>query len=315
VQNFTYTYDLLAKLLSRADANTGLSETFGYDSLNRLTSATVALSPAPLVKTFTYNAIGNITSKSDVGTYSYPAAGQPRPHAVTAISGGSINTTFTYDAKGNMTAGNGLTVAYTSYDKPSSITRGSNTLTFAHDPEHQRFKQVGPGGTTLYLTGSGVLAEKLTGLGGAVTWTNYLVSAGGMVGIFVELPDESTLTRYFHKDHLGSIATITNESGVVLERHDAWGARLEPLRLPWQLAAQLHRPRRLLLHGLLLEVLGRVDQERLDQIPDHQRHLPHRRRHGLRTALCRRGLSDCRRHHQRRPRPGAACGSYRVGHG
>jgi hypothetical protein len=44
----------------------------------------VALSPTPLVKSFAYNAIGNLTAKSDVGTYTYPAAGQPRPHAVTS---------------------------------------------------------------------------------------------------------------------------------------------------------------------------------------------------------------------------------------
>ena len=57
---------------SRADANTSMSETFTYDVLNRLTSATVNLAPAPLVKTFAYSAIGNLLSKSDVGTYSYP---------------------------------------------------------------------------------------------------------------------------------------------------------------------------------------------------------------------------------------------------
>jgi YD repeat-containing protein len=36
VQNHTYTYDLLSKLLTRADANTSLSESFAYDALNRL---------------------------------------------------------------------------------------------------------------------------------------------------------------------------------------------------------------------------------------------------------------------------------------
>ncbi len=77
VQSHAYTYDLLGKLLTRSDANTALNESFVYDTLNRLTSATVALSPTPLVKTFAYNAIGNLTAKSDVGTYTYPAAGQP----------------------------------------------------------------------------------------------------------------------------------------------------------------------------------------------------------------------------------------------
>jgi RHS repeat-associated protein len=226
VQSHAYTYDLLGKLMSRSDANTALNETFVYDELNRLTSATVSLSPTPLVKTFAYNAIGNLTSKSDVGTYTYPAAGQPRPHAVTSISGGTINTTFTYDAKGNVTAGNGLTVSYSSYDKPTSITRGTTTIGFSHDPEHQRFQQTAPGGTTLYLGN----AEKFTGTGGAIRWTNYLMASGGVVGMHVENSDETVSTRYFHKDHLGSISVITDESGAVLERlsYDAWGKRRHP---------------------------------------------------------------------------------------
>ena len=48
-----------------------------------------------------------------------------------------------------MTAGNSLTVAYASYNKPSSITHDTTTIGFSHDPEHQRFQQTAPGGTTL----------------------------------------------------------------------------------------------------------------------------------------------------------------------
>lgn len=227
VASFAYTYDTLGKLTARSDANTSLSESFGYDSLNRLTSSTVSLSPTPLVKTFSYDAVGRLTSKSDVGTYAYPATGQPRPHGVTSISGGIINTSFTYDGRGNMTAGNGVTVTYTSYNMPHTIARGTATLTFAHDPEHQRYKQSGPDGTTLYVGAGGIMAEKLTGYGGAVTWTNYLTVGGQLIGMRVEKPDETVATRYFHKDHLGSIAVMTDEAGAVVERfsYDAWGKR------------------------------------------------------------------------------------------
>jgi len=99
---------------------------------------------------------------------------------------------FTYDAKGNMTAGNGLTVSYSSYDKPTSITRGTTTVGFSHDPEHQRFQQTAPGGTTLYLGN----AEKFTESGGAIRWTNYLMASGGVVGMHVENSDETVSTRY-----------------------------------------------------------------------------------------------------------------------
>jgi hypothetical protein len=39
--------------------------------------------------------------------------------------------------------------------KPETITRGSNTIGFAHDSEHQRFKQLAATGETLYLNAGG----------------------------------------------------------------------------------------------------------------------------------------------------------------
>ena len=84
-----------------------------------------------------------------------------------------------------------------------------------------------PTGETLYLAGSGVMAERLLGSGGVVQWTNYLSAGGEMVGMRVDRSDATTYTRYFHKDHLGSIATITDAAGAVVERlsYDAWGKR------------------------------------------------------------------------------------------
>jgi hypothetical protein len=40
----------LGNPLSRSDANTNMSETFAYDGLNRLTSATVSAIPTPRAK-------------------------------------------------------------------------------------------------------------------------------------------------------------------------------------------------------------------------------------------------------------------------
>jgi hypothetical protein len=127
--------------------------------LNPLTKSIVSLTPSPLVNTYSYNGIGNLTYKSDVGAYNYPVPGQPRPHGVSSVSGGSINATFTYDAKGNLTAGNGLAITYTSYNKTASITRGTTTISFEHDPEHQRYSQVSTDGVRLYLSGVGVGAS------------------------------------------------------------------------------------------------------------------------------------------------------------
>src|SRR5262245_25468033 len=117
-----------------------------------------------------------------------------------------------------MTSGNGLSLTYTASNKAKTITRGTTSIAFDHDPELQRYAQTGPGGLTLYLSAMGVLAERFGGLGGPVRWTNYLMAGGRLIGIHVENFDETTLTRYFHRDHLGSIAVITNEVGAVVER-------------------------------------------------------------------------------------------------
>jgi hypothetical protein len=94
VENFSYTYDVLGNVLTRADANENLTETFTGacprsrlsatrgNNLNRVTSATMSQSVAP-VKTFTYDALGNLLSKSDVGNYTNPLTGSALPHAVT----------------------------------------------------------------------------------------------------------------------------------------------------------------------------------------------------------------------------------------
>jgi len=170
VENFSYMYDVLGNVLTRADTNQNLTETFTYDALNRMTSAQVSQNIAPL-KTFAYDAIGNLLSKSDVGNYTYPMAGSALPHAVTSISGGNISTTFTYDPNGNQTSGLGRSVSYTSYNKPSSITQGSKTLFFYHNVDHQRFVQIAPEGTTQYFDAFGVHAEAF--FSPTMQWNEY----------------------------------------------------------------------------------------------------------------------------------------------
>ena len=45
-----------------------------------------------------------------------------------------------------------------------------------------------------------------------------MIVGGRLIGVHVQKADETTVTRYFHTDHLGSIAVITDEVGVVVER-------------------------------------------------------------------------------------------------
>jgi YD repeat-containing protein len=128
IADFSYVYDARGNLKSRAEARTGVSESFDYDELDRLTTATRAASPSPIVKRFGYSPAGKLLSKTDVGNYAYPPAGSARPHAVSSISGGPVPATFGYDANGNQTSGLGRTITYTAADLPASVKQGTRCI-------------------------------------------------------------------------------------------------------------------------------------------------------------------------------------------
>ena len=89
--------------------------TQGYDGLDRLTSAVQQTAVSgTITHSYAYDRVSNMLSNSAVGTFTYPPAGQPRPHAPVTIDGDEIE----YDANGNMTDGRGLTIAYDGENRP-----------------------------------------------------------------------------------------------------------------------------------------------------------------------------------------------------
>src|SRR6202012_651504 len=65
VRNFNYTWDVAGNLTIRSDAPNTV-ESFSYDLLNRVTGVTFSVFSSAPAQTFSYDAIGNITNKSDV---------------------------------------------------------------------------------------------------------------------------------------------------------------------------------------------------------------------------------------------------------
>ena len=57
---------------------------------------------------------------------------------------------------------------------------------------------------------------------------HYLNTAEGSVGIHTRRGDGTSDTRYWHKDHLGSVVAITDASGTLKQRmrYDPWGGRV-----------------------------------------------------------------------------------------
>jgi RHS repeat-associated protein len=247
VSNQTFTFDSLGRLTSRTwlnNAGASVKENSCFDGLNRLTSTLVTSGTGCTgtgAVTVTYDALGNITSKSDIcataGCFAYGAGAGP--HALTSITGtynGVTNPTFAYDANGVMTSGAGRTVTATSFNMAASILDGSNTAALAYDADHARYRMVTAGpnaGTTYYLNdpSSGAMEEKSV-VGGVTTWHDYIQVEGRMAaerfctGAAPCASGGATL-NYFVLDHLGSITVITDGAGNVLQRlsYDAWGKR------------------------------------------------------------------------------------------
>ena len=234
LQELTWEWDLVGNLTERSEGSAGksLTETFTYDTLNRLTQAQVAGESAQRVS---YDALGNITGKTGVGSYRY-GAGSAGPHAVTQAG----SHTYTYDANGNMTQERRTgsvtrTLSYTAFNQVRSITRGTHTTRFVYDPQQSRVRRTdvvrtGSGTsttTTLYLGG----AEKVIAPDGSYTYKRYVSP-----GVLIEQAHDSSGNRtsedvrYLLYDHLGSLDVVTDAAGTVVQdlSFDAWGQRRAP---------------------------------------------------------------------------------------
>jgi RHS repeat-associated protein len=189
VLNLETNWDSLGRLTRRVDkngnANNGddVEDTFFYDNINRLVQYKVAGTDVPGLQrdvVLTYNALGMLLKRSDVGSYTYPTVvdGQTihRPHAVQHLDDlAGAGTDYFWDANGNLltaTAGKYRQIRYTSFNQPSSDEGvrgpGSNPKhTWQYDEAHTRIKE------TLQIT-SGTQAGVQT------TWRWHPDNAGGL---------------------------------------------------------------------------------------------------------------------------------------
>ncbi len=151
--NQHYDWDSIDNLAQRIDNNgdgtNPTTEVFTYDNLNRLTQYRVdgAGMGSPYSRTvgMTYNALGMMLYKSDVGSYAYGPMGGAKPHTPTTIAGVAYGS----DANGNIisaSAGKYASIGYTSFDLPDGTTgitgsAGNPTYTWQYDERHARIQQ------------------------------------------------------------------------------------------------------------------------------------------------------------------------------
>jgi|GEM_PF-3243359 len=183
---------------------TGVTSTYGYDGLNRLTAASGSAGTGSHSFTYAYDNNGNRTQYSKDGAYSaiygYNAANE------LVSAGGSAYGT--YDGAGNQTSnGSGLAMAYNTVNQSSSFTpSGISTISASYEDSSQ---------TNRTALGNKSFVNGLLGMYGesgprAISYTRL---PGGSKQILSEIVNGSNY--YYINDLHGSVVAVTDTNGTV----------------------------------------------------------------------------------------------------
>lgn len=242
VMNQTYSYhSTTGNLITRSDILANKTENFSYDSLDRLTQYGTS--------TVTYDDYGNITTKSDVGSYAYN--NYDKPFAVTdvALSNNTLSSLGTQ------------TISYTSFNRPASITVNNYTANYTYNDNYERTYMRLIDNSFIYRGNENDDADAYDNdrIAGGVMLTRYYL--GGRYEYETGSDYNSTERLYLNgdyysgsavvvkssispqlrpvvfsklyficRDHLGSITHVFKSDGTLQQKlsYDAWGRLRNP---------------------------------------------------------------------------------------
>jgi RHS repeat-associated protein len=206
-----YTYNTAGQITQNIDQSG--THAYGYDALDRLTSATYTGTAA---ESYAYDSVGNRTSSQRSASYSY----QPfnRLTATTAA-------TYLYDNNGNMTTkteGSGTTQFAWDFENRLTqvVTPSSGSVSYKYDALGRRIQSAPSTGASTNFTydGDDVAQDK--------TSTNVITEYLNGPSIDNKIRQKTgTTLYYFAQDHLGSTTALTSSNGALVERetYDAYG--------------------------------------------------------------------------------------------
>ena len=213
VQDYRYVFDATTgNLTSRQNFLRSKSESFTYDNLDRLLTAT-----GPQNLTMTYNANGNINTKSDIGTTAFGYGTSAGPYALTGVTSST-----------GVIPSVAQTITYTSFESVATIAEGNYNATLAYNSDNQRAKmtvtQSGTNILTRWYAGSRYMKETAAGV-----TKEYTYIGGDAYHAPVVAVTQGGTTNYFYllRDYLGNITHQVNTSNTVVAEYnfDAWGRR------------------------------------------------------------------------------------------
>lgn len=160
-------------------AQTAFDQTFFYDDLGRLTSATLGTTPLA----YAYDLTGNRT-QATVGTNTYDYVTANTSNRLTSTTGPAPARANTYDAAGHLTADGTYTYTYNDRGRMASrsqvVSGVTQTVNYTYNAAEQRARKQGPsalvvGGTNHYIYDeAGHLLGEYDGWGNPLQETVYL---------------------------------------------------------------------------------------------------------------------------------------------
>jgi RHS repeat-associated protein len=205
----TYSYDDAFRITAIGDANnSALSQTFGYDNLDRLTSATVT----GFNQSWSYDANGNRLTQGGSAPSTYVVSSTS--NRLSSVSG-AITRSYSYDAAGNTIDDGTATFAYDDSGRRVLTTSSGVAATYKYNALGQRVrKTIGSVNTYFVYDEAGHLVGEY-GNGGALIqetiWFDDIPvatlrpSVGGGIDVF-----------YIHSDHLNTPRRISRASDNVV---------------------------------------------------------------------------------------------------
>ncbi|MDQ4124215.1 MAG: DNRLRE domain-containing protein, partial [Actinomycetota bacterium] len=229
LQKFDYAYQEPASgrqtqmIFQKTDGVLGHATRYGYDALDRLTSATIKSSTGDWATNTTLarydyalDGVGNVTTRTVSGTqapasttgYTYNSYDQlcHRQAGAPAASCPTTTPAYTYDRNGNQLTAPGRTAAYNALDQTTSIS--GTALIY-----------LGAGQDRWITEGSGTVQHNALGTGKRTVGTTTESFTRDDTGQLVSRRNGTT-RHYYLFDGLGSVTGLTNSSGAVSQRHD-----------------------------------------------------------------------------------------------
>jgi RHS repeat-associated protein len=210
VADNNYTYNNASQIVQNVDL--AGTHTYGYDALDRLTSASYPLTGN---ESYAFDSTGNRTSSQRSSNYSYQQFNRLMS---------TDSASFLYDNNGNLTSRNGSSGATQfAWDfenrLTNAVTPAAGSVSYKYDALGRRIQRTPSTGVSTNFTydGDEVVRDRNSD-GSSVDYLNG-------AGVDNKIWQKGVAQYFFTRDHLGSTTALTSSSGAVVERenYDSFG--------------------------------------------------------------------------------------------